>query len=53
MMDEYGIRYLRFDGKTPPTTREKILIKFRDDPDIRVLIISQVGSTGLNIRNFG
>ncbi|KAF9455402.1 P-loop containing nucleoside triphosphate hydrolase protein, partial [Collybia nuda] len=45
----YGIQYLYIDGQTSYGQRAKIVKKFCEDPEYRVLIISAVGSTGLNL----
>lgn len=45
----YGIKFLYIDGQTSFNNRAKIVKRFREDPTYRVLIISSVGSTGLNL----
>lgn len=46
-----GVQYMSINGNNPPKVRQKTLEHFRaagrDDP--RVLIISTVGITGLNL----
>ncbi|RDB15031.1 Protein CHROMATIN REMODELING 5 [Hypsizygus marmoreus] len=49
VLDLYGIRYMYIDGQTSFQDRAKIVKSFCDDPLCRVLIISSVGSTGLNL----
>ncbi|KAG6903925.1 hypothetical protein DXG01_013848 [Tephrocybe rancida] len=45
----YGIKHVYIDGQTSFQKRNKIVKAFREDPTIRVIIISSVGSTGLNL----
>lgn len=51
VLEHHGIQILSIHGNVPPTQRAKILQQFkqsgRDDP--RVLLISNVGSEGLNV----
>jgi len=45
----YGIRHLSIDGQTSFQKRAKIVEIFCKDPTYRVLIVSSVGSNGLNL----
>jgi SWI/SNF-related matrix-associated actin-dependent regulator of chromatin subfamily A3 len=46
---EEDIRFGRIDGKIQPGQRKKVLSQFRDDPSIRVLLMTVgTGSVGLN-----
>ncbi|KAJ6258640.1 DNA repair protein RAD5A [Drechslerella dactyloides] len=45
-----GIRYLRIDGSTRPSNREKIISSFRTDDEVKVLLMTfGVGAVGLNL----
>ena len=48
-MNLYGIKHLHIDGQTTFQQRAKIVDKFCKDAGIRVLVISSVGSAGLNL----
>jgi TATA-binding protein-associated factor len=46
-----SLRYVRLDGKTPPSDRSKIIEAFQMDDTIRcMLLTSKVGSLGLNLQ---
>ncbi|GLB33117.1 putative helicase [Lyophyllum shimeji] len=49
VLELYGIRCMFIDGQTSLNKRAQIVDKFRNDPSLRVLIVSSVGSTGLNL----
>ncbi|KAF9260752.1 hypothetical protein L218DRAFT_906857 [Marasmius fiardii PR-910] len=45
-----GYRFVRYDGKMKPPEREEVLRRIKNDPNIRVILISfKAGSTGLNL----
>src|SRR5262249_48172083 len=41
---------LLVNGNVPPPTRAAIIDRFRDDPKVRVLLSSEVGSEGLDFQ---
>jgi SNF2 family DNA or RNA helicase len=42
---------LQYHGRVPPAQREQVLARFRDDPQVRVLLISYgAGGVGLNLQ---
>jgi SNF2 family DNA or RNA helicase len=45
----YKIPHLHIDGRTSFDGRAKIIAKFVEDPSIRVLFFTSVGSVGLNL----
>ncbi|KAG8734940.1 hypothetical protein FRC10_011203 [Ceratobasidium sp. 414] len=44
-----GIESVKYDGSMSPTNRNKALHKFEAEENITVLLISSVGTTGLNL----
>lgn len=49
-LKEKGIRFSRYDGSMSPVDREAALSKIKNDPNVRVILISfKAGSTGLNL----
>ncbi|KAF8057085.1 P-loop containing nucleoside triphosphate hydrolase protein, partial [Lyophyllum atratum] len=45
----YGIQHKYIDGDTTFKQRDEIVHQFKTDPSFRVLIVSSVGGTGLNL----
>jgi len=52
-----GFRFVRIDGSVPSTPgnpetdeRQRRILQFRDDPDIDILLTSEVGSEGLDFQ---
>jgi SNF2 family DNA or RNA helicase len=45
----YGVRHEHIDGRMTFQQRASVVKKFCANPDIRVLIMSSVGSVGLNL----
>lgn len=39
-LKQAGISVLRYDGKVPQRERQKVIDRFRDDPSIRVLLLT-------------
>jgi len=50
-LDERGIAYVRFHGGVPSEKRPDLIARFRDDPDCRVFLSTDAGSTGLNLQH--
>ena len=49
-LETEGIAYERFDGSLSQPQREKVLSRFKDDPSVRVLLVSlRAGGVGLNL----
>jgi superfamily II DNA or RNA helicase len=42
--------WVRLDGQVPQKRRGEIVAKFQKDPDCRVILMSNAGSTGLNLQ---
>ncbi|KAF9455565.1 P-loop containing nucleoside triphosphate hydrolase protein [Collybia nuda] len=49
ILDLYGIKHLYLDGQTQFGKRAKIVKEFNESGEYRVLIVSSVGATGLNL----
>jgi SNF2 family DNA or RNA helicase len=48
-LDIKGHRYIEYHGGMTSRARERAVTKFETDDEIRIMIISNVGSTGLNL----
>jgi superfamily II DNA or RNA helicase len=46
-----GIGYVSFHGGVPSEQRPALIARFRDDPDCRVFLSTDAGSTGLNLQH--
>lgn len=44
------LKFVRLDGSVPQKKRQEIVHQFQTNPDCRVIILSNVGSTGLNLQ---
>ncbi|MCK4661163.1 MAG: DEAD/DEAH box helicase [Phycisphaerae bacterium] len=50
LLDKRGIRYVRLDGSVPQKKRQQLVATFGKDPDCRLFISTNAGSTGLNLQ---
>jgi SNF2 family DNA or RNA helicase len=50
LLEERKIGFVRLDGAVPQTTRQRIVARFQDDPQVRVFLTTNAGSTGLNLQ---
>jgi SNF2 family DNA or RNA helicase len=50
-LETRGLGYVSFHGGIPSEKRPALLQRFRDDPDCRVLLSTDAGSTGLNLQH--
>ncbi|ALX42295.1 helicase SNF2 [Burkholderia humptydooensis] len=50
-LKKLGIGYVSFHGGVPSARRPALLERFRDDPDCRVFLSTDAGSTGLNLQH--
>jgi superfamily II DNA/RNA helicase len=46
-----GLNFVRLDGKVPQKKRQELVHRFQNDPDCRVIIMTNAGSTGLNLQS--
>lgn len=49
-MDDWGCDYVRLDGQVPQKKRGALVDRFQNDPDCRVICMTNAGSTGLNLQ---
>ena len=49
-MDAMGYQYVRLDGQIPQKKRGELVSRFQDDPECRVICMTNAGSTGLNLQ---
>jgi superfamily II DNA or RNA helicase len=50
-LEARGIGFVSFHGGVPSEKRPALIARFRDDPDCRVFISTDAGSTGLNLQH--
>jgi SNF2 family DNA or RNA helicase len=51
LLQKHGINFVRLDGKVPQSRRQFIVQKFQKDSDCRAIIMTNAGSTGLNLQS--
>ncbi len=49
-LDGLGCDYVRLDGQVPQKKRAEIVARFQEDPQCRVINMTNAGSTGLNLQ---
>lgn len=50
LFEQCGMEFVRLDGKVPQKKRQAIVHQFQNDPDCRAIIMSNAGTTGLNLQ---
>ena len=50
LLKQQGIHFVRLDGKVPQKKRQQIVQQFQTDPECRAIIMSNAGTTGLNLQ---
>ncbi len=50
-LEARGIGYVSFHGGVPSEKRPALIARFRDDPNCRVFLSTDAGSTGLNLQH--
>ena len=50
-LEQRGIGYVSFHGSVPSEKRTMLVERFRDDPNCRVFLSTDAGSTGLNLQH--
>ncbi len=51
ILDRVNLRFVRLDGRVPQKLRPDIVKRFQNDPDCRVILLTNAGSTGLNLQS--
>jgi superfamily II DNA/RNA helicase len=51
LLKQAGLEFVRLDGKVPQKKRQELVHRFQNDPECRVIIMSNAGSTGLNLQS--
>lgn len=49
-LDGTGAEYVRLDGSVPQRTRPTLVRRFQEDPECRLILMTNAGSTGLNLQ---
>lgn len=50
LLDQRGVKYVRLDGSVPQKKRQGLVHQFQNDPDTKVFLTTNAGSTGLNLQ---
>ncbi len=50
ILEGVGLGFVRLDGKVPVKQRQQIIHRFQNDSECRVIIMSNAGTTGLNLQ---
>lgn len=50
ILERLGVQFVRLDGKVPQKKRQELVYRFQNDSDCRAIIMSNAGSTGLNLQ---
>jgi superfamily II DNA/RNA helicase len=50
ILKKFDLEFVRLDGKVPQKKRQEIVHRFQNDPACRVIIMTNAGSTGLNLQ---
>ncbi len=50
LLKNTGLDFVRLDGKVPQKQRQQIVHRFQNEDDCRAIIMSNAGSTGLNLQ---
>ena len=51
LMNKHGIRFVRLEGSVPQKKRQQIVHEFQNDPSCRCIMMTNAGSTGLNLQS--
>ncbi|MEZ6121678.1 MAG: DEAD/DEAH box helicase [Planctomycetaceae bacterium] len=50
-LDQLGADHVRLDGEVPQKKRPALVARFQKDPQCRVILMTNAGSTGLNLQS--
>jgi superfamily II DNA or RNA helicase len=51
LLTRASLQFVRLDGQVPQKKRQALVHRFQNDPDCRVIIMTNAGSTGLNLQS--
>ncbi|MGD9858236.1 MAG: DEAD/DEAH box helicase, partial [Planctomycetaceae bacterium] len=51
LLERLGMDFVRLDGQVPQKQRPAIVRRFQEDPDCRAILMTNAGSTGLNLQS--
>jgi superfamily II DNA or RNA helicase len=51
LLQKRGLDFVRLDGKVPQKKRQQLVNRFQTDPDCRLFLTTNAGSTGLNLQS--
>ena len=51
LLEKRGLDYVRLDGKVPQKKRQQLVNRFQTEPDCRLFLTTNAGSTGLNLQS--
>jgi len=51
ILESLNVKFVRLDGSVPQKRRPAIVQQFQNDPDCRVILLTNAGSTGLNLQS--
>lgn len=51
LLERVGMDFVRLDGQIPQKQRPAIVKKFQEEPDCRAILMTNAGSTGLNLQS--
>ncbi len=50
-LDQMDAGFVRLDGQVPQRKRAELVARFQNDPDCRIICMTNAGSTGLNLQS--
>lgn len=50
ILKRHGLDYVRLDGSVPQKKRQQLVHRFQNEPDCKLFITTNAGSTGLNLQ---
>ncbi|MHB8833482.1 MAG: DEAD/DEAH box helicase, partial [Desulfobacteria bacterium] len=50
LLDRRAVKYVRLDGQVPQKKRQGLVHQFQKDPDTKLFLTTNAGSTGLNLQ---
>ncbi|MDP6554158.1 MAG: DEAD/DEAH box helicase [Pirellulaceae bacterium] len=51
VLEKQQLEFVRLDGKVPQKKRQQLVHRFQNDPDCKLFITTNAGSTGLNLQS--